>query len=462
MSVRTLFRNGQYYLTTGGEPIIVNGIEYPDGTIQTSADATGSTGATGHTGSTGATGATGAKGEDGQASSTGATGDRGATGYTGDTGSTGATGDTGQKGETGDTGATGADGYTGATGCTGSRGESGATGDSGATGATGSYGDTGATGCTGSKGETGDRGATGETGSTGATGDKGDTGHTGATGDTGSTGSAGATGATGAVGSFSGSLDQNIVGTAYQINFDFDSRNATFDRNSLYLSYAGNDARLNASDLTFNSVSIKSAVSALQIKQTNLILQNFSLAIYADGRPALAPTTTIINQYAYSPAWYFINSYVSNNKINWYIGADIGMTVASVLGLYMNIFNGLTTSNDNTPFIVIYTKPQVGDLTFYHSRRVYTFSSTPIANTRYCMFTNLSGSCPSPSHYGQTINNMVISSAQSVGAFSPSEEILFFSISTNSISVINTVEFAISKFGIITPTGTQEIGFNPV
>jgi hypothetical protein len=78
------------------------------------------------------------------------------------------------------------------------------------------------------------------------------------------------------------------------------------------------------------------------------------------------------------------------------------------------------------------------------------------------MFTNLSGSCPTPTHYGQILNNMVISNAQSVGTFSPEEEILFFSISTNSSSVINTVEFAISKFGIITPTGTQEVGFNPV
>jgi hypothetical protein len=237
---------------------------------------------------------------------------------------------------------------------------------------------------------------------------------------------------------------------------------------TLTLNDGTNTSILSTSDLTFNGVPVlqpvESLISELQIKQTNLILQNFSLAIFADGRPALAPTTTIINQYAYSPAWYFLNSYASNNKINWYIGANIGMTVADVLGLYMYIFNGLTTSNDNTPFIVIYTKPQVGDLIFYHSRRVYIFNQSvvPVANTRYCMFTNLSGSCPTPTHYGQTLNNMVISTAQSVGTFSPEEEILFFSISTNSSSVVNTIEFAISKFGIITPTGTQEIGFNPV
>jgi hypothetical protein len=78
------------------------------------------------------------------------------------------------------------------------------------------------------------------------------------------------------------------------------------------------------------------------------------------------------------------------------------------------------------------------------------------------MFTNLSGSCPTPTHYGQTLNNMVISTAQSVGTFSPEEEILFFSISTNSSSVINSVEFAISKFGIMTANGTQEVAFIPL
>lgn len=466
MSVRSLQRNGKYFLnSTSTSSVVVNGIQYPDGSTQSSAiGATGASGQTGATGPQGSTGATGPQGVAGSASATGATGatgDRGETGHTGATGPTGSTGVTGAKGESGDTGAAGATGDKGDTGSTGERGETGPTGYTGATGQTGSSGDTGATGNAGSDGATGAKGDSGETGPTGATGNNG---LDGSTGPTGATGLDGATGATGAVGTFSGTLNQNIVGSAYQLNFDFDSRSASFDRNSLFLSYAGNNARLNSSDLQFNNVSLLSTVSNLKIKQTNLVLQNFSLAIFADGKPALAPTPTIINQYAYSPAWYFTNSYLSNNKINWYLGPDNGMTVASVLGLYMNIFNGLTTNNDNTPFIVIYTKPQVGDLTFYHSRRVYTFNQSlqPTANTRYCMFTNLSGSCPNPTYYGQTLNNMTVSNDQNVGAFSPTEEILFFSISTNSGSIINTVEFAISKFGIITPTGTQEVAFNPV
>jgi hypothetical protein len=494
MSVRTLFRNGNWVLNTDSSVILANGIEYPDGTEQTTANSTGATGYTGSTGSTGSTGPTGAKGDKGDSSNTGATGDTGATGSQGIIGPTGTKGDTGAQGQTGDTGSIGATGHTGYTGSTGQRGETGATGDSGSTGSTGSTGDTGATGCTGSKGETGDRGETGATGDKGDKGDKGDTGDKGGTGNTGATGSEGSTGATGATGSTlpilttpapygshfllangSSVYDNNIIeyadggksgymSTAYYIVVSENNRTSTIEKDQISIVSNGATSILSASNLTFGGVSVLSDISNLQIKQTNLILQNFSLAIFADGRPALAPTTTIVNTYAYSPSWYFINSYASNNKVNWYIGSDIGMTVADVLGLYMYIFNGLTTSSDNTPYIVIYTKPQVGDLTFYHSRRVYTFDTavTPIANTRYCMFTNLTGSCPTPAHYGQTLNNMDLSTAQNVGTFSPSEEILFFSISSNSSSLINTVEFAISKFGIITPTGTQEVGFNPV
>jgi hypothetical protein len=210
---------------------------------------------------------------------------------------------------------------------------------------------------------------------------------------------------------------------------------------------------------------VESLISELQIKQTNTILQNFSLAIFADGRPATAPTSTIINTYAFSPSWYFINS-TPSWKINWYIGPNIAMTVADVLGLYMYIFNGLTTSNDNTPFIVIYTKPQAGDPTWYRSKRVYIFNqaTSPIANTRYCMFTNLSLTCPTPAYYGQTLINMDLSpvGGSNVGPFLPDEEILGFAISSNSASAVNTVEFCISKFGIMTENGTQEFAFNPV
>lgn len=224
---------------------------------------------------------------------------------------------------------------------------------------------------------------------------------------------------------------------------------------------------LTATDLTFNSVSLQTTLNNLTIKQISSLLQFPSSAITADGRPPLAPTNTIINTYAFSPSWYFKNSFSSGiNKINWYIGPSIGMTVADVLGLYMNMFNGLTTSNDNTPFIVIFTaNDSVPPVNWYKSKRTYIFdqSITPIANTRYLNFANVSTTCPTPNYYGSNLINMELSTVagSNVGAFAPTEIILAFAINTNSASALNSIEFAINKFGIMTPTGTTEALFIP-
>jgi hypothetical protein len=224
---------------------------------------------------------------------------------------------------------------------------------------------------------------------------------------------------------------------------------------------------LSSTDLTFNTVSLQETLTNLTIKQITSSNQFVSSAITADGRPPTAPTNTIIQTYAFTPAWYFKNSFSSGiNKINWYLGPSIGMTVADVLGVYMNIFNGITTSNDNTPFIVILTaNDSVPPVNFYKSRRIFIFDQSiqPVANTRYFNFANVSTSCPTPNYYGSNLINMELSpvAGSQVGAFAPTELILAFAIHTNSASVINSVEFAINKFGIMTPFGTQEVLFIP-
>ena len=79
------------------------------------------------------------------------------------------------------------------------------------------------------------------------------------------------------------------------------------------------------------------------------------------------------------------------------------------------------------------------------------------------MFQNVSGTCPNPNHYGSTLINMQLTtvSGNNVGPFAPTELILAFAINSNSVSPTNAVEFAINKFGIMTPTGTTEINFIP-
>ena len=283
--------------------------------------------------------------------------------------------------------------------------------------------------------------------------------------------------------------NQTVLTTNYlDVNLLNTNQKSSLTSNSLTIrDLTTNVSILSPTDLTFNGVSLPSTVSTnttnigtnttniatnttnintLQIKQTTTANQYISAIITADARPPIAPTTTITQQFAFSPAWYFKNSFASNNKINWYLGGDIGMVVADVLGLYMNIFNTTMTSNDLPPFITIYTTNDTpSPPNFYKSKRTYIFnqSITPVVNTRYFMFSDVSGTCPTPFHYGSVLNNMELSTVagSNVGAFSPTEVILAFSIQTNSASAINTVEFATNKFGIMTPYGTQEVLFIP-
>jgi hypothetical protein len=225
-----------------------------------------------------------------------------------------------------------------------------------------------------------------------------------------------------------------------------------------------NTAQLSSTDLTFNSVSITSQIRDLQIKQISTINQNISAAIYADGRPPTAPTSTIINTYAYSPSWYFKNT-VAGYKINWYLAAPAGLTVGDILGLYIDFFNGNNSNNSNTPFITVYTTPTgSGDYApnFYHSANTYIFDGSITANTRYTEFLNLS-SCPTPNTYATTLRNMIPTPVNNPrGTYASTETVEFFSIGTNSIAAVNTLEIAVSKFGIMLSSGTTEINFFPV
>ena len=235
---------------------------------------------------------------------------------------------------------------------------------------------------------------------------------------------------------------------------------------------SNNTSILSSTDLTFNSISLPTRVSTnatnitnLTIKQTNLIYQFASPAIYADGRPMLATPTSIINSYAIN-SWYFKNT-TAGWKINWYIGPDNGMLVSDVLGLYLRFFNVSTISNDNIMFLTVYTKLQASGnyASWFHSSMTYIIdqSITPVVNTNYTMFENCSGSCPNPSHYATTLVGMQQSSVNNPrGTYAPTDEILAFSIGSNSASPVNTVEFVLQKFGIMTSSGTQEFQFAPL
>ena len=129
----------------------------------------------------------------------------------------------------------------------------------------------------------------------------------------------------------------------------------------------------------------------------------------------------------------------------------------------MRLFNCGTTSNDDTPFITVYTKPTgSGDYApgFFHSSMTYILSSTPTINTSYTFFENVSGTCPDPSYYASSVVAMQQSPVNNPrGQYLPTEQILAFVIGTNSASEVNNVEFILQKLGIMTASGTTEFLF---
>jgi hypothetical protein len=183
-----------------------------------------------------------------------------------------------------------------------------------------------------------------------------------------------------------------------------------------------------------------------------------SIAITADGVAPSQPPTTLVNQYAVN-GWYFKNT-VASSKINWYLPPSLDMTVGDLLGLYMTIFNASTTSNDNMPFITVYTVPTgSGDFFpgFFRSSMTYIINTSPVTNKYYTAFANIKNAT-TPACYASTLIPMIQSPVVNPkGQYLSSEKILAFTISSNSSSPTNSVEFVIQKLGVITSNTTQEL-----
>jgi hypothetical protein len=131
----------------------------------------------------------------------------------------------------------------------------------------------------------------------------------------------------------------------------------------------------------------------------------------------------------------------------------------------MNYLNITTTSNDNLPFISIYTKPTgVNDAIpfFAHSVMTYVPNFTPTAGTPYSSFMNITGTQPNPFPYGHQLGTMIQKSTDNPrGEYLPTEQVLAISVSTNTTSTINQVNFIMSKVGICLTQGNQENILNP-
>jgi hypothetical protein len=191
------------------------------------------------------------------------------------------------------------------------------------------------------------------------------------------------------------------------------------------------------------------------ISQTNPLFQY----------PPQPPSSTIINTYGYY-GWQFINA-IALRKISWYFAPDYDMEVQDVLGLYMNYFNVASTSNGDLPFITIYTKPLgSGDIlpTFAHSSMTYVPNFTPVVNSPYSSFMNITGVQPTPFAYGHQQVGMIQSpvAPNPNGTYTPTMKVLAIAVGSNSTSPVNSVNFVMSKVGVCVAGVNNESVLNPL
>ena len=210
----------------------------------------------------------------------------------------------------------------------------------------------------------------------------------------------------------------------------------------------GNTSILSSTNLTFNGIPYNR-------NMINSTLVYSSAAIYADSTYPPATNLLIRNTYGYS-GWAFINTAV-NSKFNYYFAPQSPTTqVQDIKGISFNYFNVTQTSNDYQIFCTIYTKPQPGDVTFYHSKRNYIFdqSITPTINTAYqaCVLVDKS----LISYYYETQIQYQLDPLNQVGPFLPTEEILAITLASDSACPAGTMSVVLSKLNIIMNGFTKE------
>jgi len=205
---------------------------------------------------------------------------------------------------------------------------------------------------------------------------------------------------------------------------------------------------LTATALTFNNVNVK-------MNQVTPTLIYSSPLIYADGHEP-ATSNSIKNTYGYT-GWYYRNSapnVAPTNKINWYFPPQTptATPVSALKGISISFFNGITTSNDDTLFITIYTVPTgTNDYApgFFHSANTYVFnqSITPVAHTNYQGVCIIDKSLV-PFNYETQIQFEQSTVNNPKGTFAQTDNILSVVIGTNSASATGDVQLVVNKLNL--------------
>jgi hypothetical protein len=209
-------------------------------------------------------------------------------------------------------------------------------------------------------------------------------------------------------------------------------------------------------------------------------------AVYADAKaPSPVPSAQLAT--LTQSGWYFKNS-TAGDKINWYSAAPTDANGGSCKAADLSeISMSLKlVSKTDLPWITIYTKPlgkfnasspdlYKTDATYdakswYHSRISFQASvadkAALVAGNSYIFQVPVGNAytvnpTPAPCVYHKNgFTNVVMQLTESIGNFTPTSEILFITISTNSASVVNTVEFILHDLALMSSNDNVVLSFS--
>jgi hypothetical protein len=247
--------------------------------------------------------------------------------------------------------------------------------------------------------------------------------------------------------------------------------------------YLGDKVTIQANDVSFNDAVVtvnRAPASDLEITNkvyVDTVDKQLASAAY---HPIIVPlTSSVIGGQAYptfmpSPilalsydGWYYKKTLSDsvNNKINWYVGPSVNMTVGSIYQLFFEV---LLIKSVSLPFITVYTKPD--ELTpnaggWYKSKRTFEVLNRPLSNnTQYCFSMKLNSAIENPVSYGHIVEQMTLTDvgANIKGPFDASEQVMFFALGTNSTSAIGNVEFICKSVEVQSATGTASFLFSNI
>jgi len=218
------------------------------------------------------------------------------------------------------------------------------------------------------------------------------------------------------------------------------------------------------SDLEAVDIVLKARLTTIESKQPIVIsIPIYHVqSVYADSTGRIDYIPSAVSAVTPYSGFYYKNAL--NQKVNWYIQPDIGLTVGDLKGIMLNFYNIAAITGLGCPFVAVYTK--IDSLTpnaasWYKSRKTFSveYTSTTTINTSYALLANLKSLPYDPLAYGHTKVNATTIPGNDKGPFADSEQILFFSVGTASNSAAGLFEFIASKFTVLTAKSTQEFAF---